>query len=259
MWVRFIYLDPLCSRPREIDNNTSTVDMIELIITSTVSTFETRRRFDEGISVGELKGRLELLTGGNPGTMKLELFDKDNHFVKELRDNSVSLGSVGVGDGFRVHVEDSSRLTGEFEAELKEGEKFDLSHEEYKKKDDTVHAYLSKNKLGKYSEEFQQKRQEEEREESRKAEGLRVGDRCRVTVVGQPVKLGTVMFVGEVGFKPGAWVGIKYDEPLGKNDGCVGGRRYFECPPKYGGFVRPSCVDVGDFPEESLEDELDEI
>ncbi|VEN55981.1 unnamed protein product [Callosobruchus maculatus] len=58
----------------------------------------------------------------------------------------------------------------------------------------------------------------------------------RVWVSGK--KSGHIAYIGETQFAPGEWAGIALDEPIGKNDGSVGGIRYFQCEPKKGVFCR---------------------
>jgi hypothetical protein len=93
------------------------------------------------------------------------------------------------------------------------------------------------------------------------AEAMSVGVRCAVD---PGERRGEVAFVGRVeGLPLGWWVGVRFDEPLGRGDGAVNGRRVFEAQPGYGGFVRPDKVKLGDFPpiDEFAEDDLggDEI
>lgn len=77
-------------------------------------------------------------------------------------------------------------------------------------------------------------------------EGMRVGDRCEVQPGG---RRGQVAYIGEVPeIAPGYWVGVTFDEPLGKGTGTVKGKEYFACAAKFGGFIRPHNVTVGDFP-----------
>lgn len=65
---------------------------------------------------------------------------------------------------------------------------------------------------------------------------LVVGERVWVN----GVKPGVVQYLGETQFAPGQWAGVVLDDPVGKNDGAVGGVRYFECPALQGIFTRPS-------------------
>ena len=86
-----------------------------------------------------------------------------------------------------------------------------------------------------------------EEHQAEEAAAVTVGARCEVQPGG---KRGTVAFVGKCPPLPaGYWVGIVYDEPVGKNDGSVGGHRFFTAQPGYGGLVRPAAVTTGEFPE----------
>ena len=40
---------------------------------------------------------------------------------------------------------------------------------------------------------------------------------------------GFVRFVGPTEFAPGIWVGVELEEPRGKNNGTVDGKKYFNC------------------------------
>ncbi|KAL8736484.1 MAG: hypothetical protein Q9166_000276 [cf. Caloplaca sp. 2 TL-2023] len=71
--------------------------------------------------------------------------------------------------------------------------------------------------------------------------------------VGQTVELqdgqtATVQFVGQTQFAAGGWIGVVLDDATGKNDGSVQGRRYFDCLPGHGMFVRPTVTKILDQP-----------
>ncbi|MGH0147177.1 UNVERIFIED_CONTAM: hypothetical protein FKN15_010281 [Acipenser sinensis] len=68
--------------------------------------------------------------------------------------------------------------------------------------------------------------------------GLKLGDRVML----DDLKNGTLRFCGTTEFASGQWVGVELDEPEGKNDGSVGGVRYFICPPKLGIFAPVSKI-----------------
>lgn len=143
-------------------------------------------------------------------------------------------------------------------------EKYEMPKEEYEQKSDSVLAWKKSQKLGRFNpdapslEEAKIKAIQSEVD----SRGIAIGKRCRVG--GDDCRRGEIMYVGDIPEIPGslgAWVGVKLDEPVGKNDGSVGGTRYWgqEGGPKYGVFVRPERVEVGDFPAMDDLDDMEEI
>ncbi|VDO09613.1 unnamed protein product [Rodentolepis nana] len=261
---------------------------VSLLISSSVTAMSTERRYPLNTMLSKFKENLVLITGCDNKTMKLELRDDNDKFITELTDESKTLQELGVKDGYHVRASDPNAKAGLYDDILNEEvEEFKLTDEEYAKRQDTILAWKRQNKLGRFKETNPEelKAAEEAKKaqlaaDAKKIESMKIGDRCEVQVPKQPPKRGEIAFLGELDafwaksqmedyglillplgetqFKEGIWVGVKYDEPVGKNDGSVEGYRYFQCQPKYGAFVKPSFVEVGDFPELGI-DELDEL
>lgn len=175
--------------------------------------------------------------------------------ICKIDNNAALLGSYPIKDGMRVHVIDQFTFAAE------NVEKFELTNTQYESRQDTLKHFLKTNKLGKYNEEQQklldEKKKQQAAEEAERLKTFTIGSRCEVIVKDQPRRIGEIMYVGLLDGKKGTFVGVKFDEPLGTNDGSLEGKQYFECGPKYGSFLNPLTVKVGDFPPEDYE--LDEI
>jgi tubulin-specific chaperone B len=143
-------------------------------------------------------------------------------------------------------------------------EKYVLPIEEYEKKTDSVLAWKKAEKLGRFNPDAPSLEEAKVNAFTQEIQsrGIAVGKRCRLG--GDDSRRGVVQYVGDVKEIPGslgAWVGVHLDEPVGKNDGSIGGTRYWgeESSLKHGVFVRPERVEVGDYPVlDDLED-LEEI
>ncbi|ORY44202.1 hypothetical protein BCR33DRAFT_697891 [Rhizoclosmatium globosum] len=220
------------------------------------------RRFDRGTSIAALKERLEPITGIPTSSMRLTLFSASDSPLCQIDDDEKLLGFYPIDNFCRIHATDSNphRQKGAF-TDVSQVKKFEITDEEYEKRNDSVRAFKQRMKLGRFADAASTTSstpaQDEFKEEASK---INVGDRCQVISeeAGGLAKRGTVKFVGLTQFKPGYWVGIEYDEPVGKHDGSVGGERYFDAKNKYAAFARPNRVQVGDYPEEDLFSDLED-
>jgi tubulin-specific chaperone B len=81
---------------------------------------------------------------------------------------------------------------------------------------DTVLAYKQQHKVGRFADASTQP----VHAAPTTAPSIPIGARCEIDSEEPGLhKRGTVRFVGLTKFASGVWVGIEYDEPMGKNDG----------------------------------------
>ncbi|KAJ1731283.1 hypothetical protein LPJ61_002606 [Coemansia biformis] len=235
------------------------MSVVTLLVESRNATSE--RRFQKAMTIGELRARLEPVVGIPAGAQELALYQGAN-LVCGVAGDERMLGSFPAEDYMSLRVTGASAMAALPDYnDVSKVEKFEMGDEEYDNLDNTVRAFKRRHNLGRFADAKSAMSIDEEDEFEEEAKKITVGERCEIAVPGSDLRRrGTVRFVGKASFRLGYWVGVEYDEPVGKNDGSVDGKVYFKCAPEYGSFVRPDKVTVGDFPEEDpFESDLEEM
>ncbi|CAD7695394.1 unnamed protein product [Ostreobium quekettii] len=200
-------------------------------------------KFSLQSSVEEVKMKLSQRCGTAPASMDLILKDSTGAALVKLDDDNLPLGHYSPHNGCILHVVDldpSSASANGWLDDVSQIEKFEMSDEAYSKRENTFRKF-KEGLQGRGSAKSGGPAVPEHLDPN-----LMAGSRCKVAAGD---RRGCVRYVGPIdGLPPGTWVGVEYDEPVGKNDGSAKGKRYFQCQDKFGGFVRPSAVTVGDFP-----------
>lgn len=169
------------------------------------------------------------MVGTSPVHQKVELTDPSTQTTQVLEGDSKTLADFSAQNHFVLHVVDA------------DPEKYVASTQT-----GTVETpfVLSAEKEAARAEAMKVAKEQKALSDDSRLLRVNVGDRCQVSgaTPSEASRVGTVAFVGPVHWAQGLWVGVKFDLPLGKNDGSVKGTRYFECEANHGSFVKPSSV-----------------
>ncbi|XP_071930919.1 tubulin-folding cofactor B-like isoform X2 [Coffea arabica] len=195
-------------------------DSVLLRVThSNIKTFSADVRFSLEMSVEAVKDKLWKKCGTSVDSMCLQLYDDTGAKVADIHDNTRPFGFYSPLAGYRLHVIDldpSSVTSGGWLEDTSLVEKYTISDEAYGKRDGTFRKF--KEKLAQQNPSLLEPKIADNYMEDL-CTNIKVGDRCEV----EPgEKRGVVKFVGRAeSLAPGFWVGVQFDEPLGKHDGKV--------------------------------------
>eukprot|EP00796_Vickermania_ingenoplastis_P012542 gene12542-8594_t len=235
-------------------------DVVKVTLTHSISRSEIpEKRYALRQTIQGIKQNLVSYFGTPVEHMRLELYDNRGVQLSSSMEDEKMLGYYQCRDDFRIHCVDlqPAAQVDNYE-DVSQVEKFEISEQEWLQREDNARAFKERMLAA----------QAKSREEAglpsassapphadadafkEEASAIQVGDRCQC----QPGdRLGTVRYVGRLAaLKPGFWVGVEFDEPVGKSDGTIKGERVFDCRPQYAGFLRPHQVEVGDFPPEEF-------
>ncbi|KAK3293416.1 CAP Gly-rich domain-containing protein [Chaetomium fimeti] len=224
------------------------------------------RRITPSWSISQLKTKLEPITGIPPSCQQifLKTSSSEKIAVEAPDEESVYLQQFPLTPYAELLIVDTRPASARPNFSSTAGvEKYVLPEEEYEKKADSVLAWKKTEKLGRFDPNAANHEQAKITAISQEIEarGIAVGKRCQVGE--DDSRRGEIKYVGDVKEIPGlgAWVGVHLDEPVGKNDGSIGGSRYWgeESQLKHGVFVRPERVEVGDFPALNDLEDMEEI
>lgn len=228
-------------------------------------------RMDLTTSISDVKDRLYRHTGTRPSSMTLLLRSSERGPIRhDLADETRTLADYGAVSGDWLHIVDSdphSASAGGWLEDTSLVPKYKLPEGKYESSQNTYRAYKARmrekdptwsmtSELAKKVNKLNVGGPDHAEEKPR----INIGERVEVSPGGNR---GEVRFVGQelTGLPEGWWVGVRFDEPVGKNDGTVKGVKYFDAQQGFGGLIRPSKVTVGDFPplddvETESEDEI---
>ena len=216
-------------------------------------------RFHEQQLLNEVKDTLSKKFGTLPEYMKLKLVKNDGTERPLSQSDEEKIIELGIEDLDTIHVTDlnpNGELVQNNIDDVSTVKKYEISEEDYLKRPDNIRDF--RKKLMKDPEYKKKVKESQGSTYEEEAKAIHVGNRC---IVGDGTRRGEVKYVGkckELGH--GFFIGIALDEPLGDNNGCIKGVKYFEAQDNYGIMVRPNYVKVGKYPPidafNEIEDEI---
>lgn len=204
--------------------------------------------FFKEMTIFEVKEKL--YRHGGTGAASQELYLRRGYDTIFLMDDNKTLWDYNVDNDMELFIKDTDMFSlsrnGGLE-DVSQAVKFELTEEEYDRRENTVRAHRRKEAAQKMQWTNTDQKKEARPETPRNVKELfPIGARCEVN---PGARRGEVAYVGSVEALTGTWIGLRLDEPQGKNDGKgKSGHVYFECRPNYGSFSRCEYVTVGDFP-----------
>ncbi|KAI3644635.1 hypothetical protein MP228_010799 [Amoeboaphelidium protococcarum] len=225
--------------------------MLNVTVLSSSNDVRREYRVDPAWTLQYLKNRLQLIVGCDSQSIELKI--DDGPLLNGSDHDAETLHALGVIDGSIIEITTPLNQRDNF-TDVSQVEKFELDDAEYDKRTDSVRNFMRVNKLGKHSD---QKNFTASDDHSSETFNGNVDDRCQVQLTEDGLKRkGYIRYVGNVDGRQGLWIGVEYDEPVGRHDGSFKGVTYFQCKHGHGSFVAPDKVHVNGLDVDEDEDQF---